>query len=147
MRIPCVGNIIPGKLSLTREQNILQNVCNRDFSHSQNLTQHDLLARVVVLFGGGNPQITVFMLRQSHSRTGLSVGFAVLTPGYESQLHVLYSLVRRNQPPTKFCVYSQMFCDVEFCEVGVVAGIPQEQPNHFHWRNRIRNASPLVLHL
>jgi hypothetical protein len=25
-----------------------------------------------------------------------------------------------------------MFCDVDFCEVDIVAGIPTQQPYHFH---------------
>jgi hypothetical protein len=33
-----------------------------------------------------------------------------------------------------------MFCDLELCDVGNAAGIPQQQPFHFHCRNPIRNA-------
>ena len=40
-----------------------------------------------------------------------------------------------------------MFCDWELCDVGNVAGIPQQQPFHLHCRNRIRNAYRHILHL
>jgi hypothetical protein len=52
-------------------------------------------------------------------------------------VYVFHLLVGRNQPLLKCCVCSQMFCDVEFHEVDIVANIPSQQHYHFHCRNII----------
>jgi len=39
-----------------------------------------------------------------------------------------------------------MSCDWELCDVGNVAGIPQQQPFHLHCRNRIRNACRYIFY-
>jgi hypothetical protein len=57
-------------------------------------------------------------------------------------VHVLHSLVGRNESSSKFCVHSQMFCDV-----AIAASIPPQQPYHFHCRNPIWNPRWHILHL
>lgn len=47
--------------------------------------------------------------------------------------------------PWKFCMHSYMSCSVEFREVDIVAGIPQ-QPYHFYCRNSMWDACWHVHH-
>jgi hypothetical protein len=69
----------------------------------------------------------------------LYLGFNALLPECHNfhtiVLHVLHSLMQRSQSPSKFYVCSQMFCNVEFCEVDIIASITPQQPYHFHMAN------------
>jgi hypothetical protein len=98
---------------------------------------------------GAEFSIPVSVLHQSSGKfcVYLYLGFAALLPEYHLHafvVHVLHSLVGRNQSLSKFYVRSQMFCDVELCEVDIAVGITPQQPCHFHRRNRIRNTLKIV---
>jgi hypothetical protein len=58
------------------------------------------------------------------------LGFGALLPAHHHLhaiiIHALHSLMGRNECPTEFSVYSEIFCDVEFCEADVVASIPSQ---------------------
>jgi hypothetical protein len=63
----------------------------------------------------------------------LCLGFTTLLPEHHHlhavTVHVLHLLVGRNQSPSKFCVCSQKFCNVEFCKVDIILSIPLQTPN------------------
>jgi hypothetical protein len=58
----------------------------------------------------------------------LAIGFAALLPQCRLidtlTLYVLNSLVGKNQSLSNFCVQSQIFYSMEFCEVVIVANVP-----------------------
>jgi hypothetical protein len=58
----------------------------------------------------------------------LYLGFTGLLPEYQLLqaivAHVLHLLMGRNQSPSKSYIHSQMFYNMEFCEVDIIAGIP-----------------------
>jgi hypothetical protein len=54
------------------------------------------------------------------------------------------SLMGRNQSPSKLCECTQIFPDVEFCEVDIAGGISPQQPYHFQCRNHIWNTCVFI---
>jgi hypothetical protein len=51
-----------------------------------------------------------------------------------------HSFMERHRYPTKFCMQSQMLCNVQFCEVDITVTIQSQWSYHFHCRNHTWNA-------
>lgn len=109
-------------------------MCSRGCSRSQNRTRSVRSpASGVVLFGGDRDRnhhgakliISVSVLHQSSWKfcTYLLLSFASeYHLRYSVLVHVLHSLVGRCQSPSEFCVRYQIFCNVQSCQVSIVAG-------------------------
>jgi hypothetical protein len=79
----------------------------------------------------------------------MNLGFAELLSEHHllhTVIHVLHLLMGRNQSPSKFCVHSKYFCNVEFYKMDIIASNPH-QPHHFHCRNRIQKTFQNILHM
>jgi len=136
VQISCVGNCIPSKGSHICDQEVGQNL----LPHLQPFTTCTWLVYLqvkgVVPFGGDSNRnnhgawffIPVFVLQQSFRKffVYLHLGFIALLPErqflHAVVLHILHLLMGRNQPPSEFCVWFQVFHNVGD------SGIPQQQP-------------------
>lgn len=57
-------------------------------------------------------------------------------------VYIVHSLAVKKESLSEFCVRFQVFCDVQCCHVGSVAGSLQQRLYHFHCANRIPRAHP-----
>ena len=141
-----VGKCIPSKGSLICDQEVGRNL----WPHLQPFTNCTWLVYLqvkgVVPFGGDSNRnhngawffIPVFVLQQSYRKffECLHLGFIALLPEHQFLhavvLHILRLLMGRNQPPSEFCVWFQVFHNVGD------GGIPQQQPYNSHCINRMQ---------
>jgi hypothetical protein len=68
--------------------------------------------------------------KKDHFNVYLYLRFDTLLPEHHVQaivVHVLHSLVRRNQSPSKFCVRSQMFYRCQYCTTAALP-FPLQKP-------------------
>jgi hypothetical protein len=66
------------------------------------------------------------MLHQSSWKFCIYITELLLEHHLHIVIYVLHLVMGRNQSPSKFCVKSQMFCNVEFYKVNIVASIPSQ---------------------
>jgi len=89
---------------------------------------------------GAKFSITVFVLNQPSnynvcSRIRASLHFSQNTPYYGFLVHVLHSLLGKNQFRSKICVRFQTFSNAEFYAVDTVSDISPQQLHNFHCIN------------
>jgi len=156
VKIHCAGNIILAKLSSIMSR-IWGRICSHGCSHSQNHTAGMIWRDTVPNRGDRdkNHHGTTFSMSVSvphhlswkfcvsctwalHCCQNITFPTPLLfTFCIHSHIH---SFMERHRYPTKFCMQSQMLCNVQFCEADITVTILSQWSYHFHCRKHTWNA-------